>query len=66
MAYTYDDNHQITSKMITGRLTSRTHGGNTTAYEWDDSGNRPNRDRIPTIGEFPSKGRSLVVEVGST
>ncbi|MEU4652764.1 LamG-like jellyroll fold domain-containing protein [Streptomyces sp. NPDC023723] len=74
--YGYDDNDHLTSKKVTGsnaadntydydqagRLTSWTNGDDTTAYAWDDSGNRTQegdktavydeRNRVQSDGDY--------------
>ncbi|GAA4235684.1 polymorphic toxin-type HINT domain-containing protein [Actinomadura meridiana] len=72
VSYTYDDNDQTTGETTTGtagageetydhdhagRLTSWTHGGTTTRYEWDDSGNRTKTGDTPAT--FDERNRRL-------
>ncbi|MFD0688592.1 polymorphic toxin-type HINT domain-containing protein [Actinomadura fibrosa] len=71
-AYTYDDNDRTTGETTTGtadagqqtygyddagRLTSWTNGTTTTAYEWDDSGNRTKAGGVPAT--FDERNRRL-------
>ncbi|WP_149256886.1 RHS repeat-associated core domain-containing protein [Actinomadura sp. K4S16] len=72
VSYTYDDNDQTTSKTTAGtagaaeqtygydqagRLTSWSHGGDTTHYEWDDSGNRTKAGDVEAT--FDQRNRRL-------